>query len=226
MELSIDTSTKYSSIGISVEGKVVREYAWFSKQNHSVELLPSVESLLSISGMGVRDIDCVIVAIGPGGFSSLRVGLSTAKALAAAINVPIIGLNTLDIEAYPFKDVGMPVCSLMDMGRGELAGALYSAEQGSWIKIEKEQVMAPGDLCSSIKDPTLFSGEGVPSFASVLVEYLGKNAVLADQSLPTRSPATLAVMGYQRFQRSEYDDVYSLEPLYLRRPSITTTARR
>jgi len=222
MELSIDTSTRYASVGISIEGKIVREYSWLSKQNHSVELLPSIESLLSTNGMVVRDIDCVVVAIGPGGFSALRVGLSTAKALAVAVNVPIIGLNTLDIEAYPFNGVRMTVCSLMDMGRGEMAAALYSAEQGCWTKIQNEQIMAPDDLCSSIKDPTLFSGEGVAYFASILMEHLGKNAVLADQSLPTRSPATLADMGYQRFQKGEHDDVYSLEPLYLRRPSITT----
>jgi tRNA threonylcarbamoyladenosine biosynthesis protein TsaB len=221
MELSLDTSTRYASVCLSQEGKVMAEYSWFSQQNHSVELLPAVEHLLKTTGTALQDMDCIFVATGPGGFSALRVGLSTAKGLGLALGIPLVALNTLDIEAYPFRGLGLPVCSLLDMGRGEVAIALYAGEEGRWRKLGEEQIVTPQELCSQIREATLFCGEGASSWVSVLKEGLGGKAVVAEQVPPTRRPGTLAQMGYRRFQQGERDDIHSLEPLYLRRPSIT-----
>lgn len=221
MELSIDTSTRYASVGLSQEGKTLAEYSWFSKQNHSVELLPAVEHLFKTTGTALQDMACVFVAIGPGGFSALRVGLSTAKGMGLALGIPLVALNTLEIEAYPFQGLGMPVCPLLDMGRGEMAVALYAGEEGRWGKLWEEQIVTPEELCSRIREPTLFCGEGAFSWTSVLKEGLGEKAVVAEQSSPTRRAGTLAQMGYPRFRRGERDDISTLEPMYLRRPSIT-----
>ncbi|MFH1559831.1 MAG: tRNA (adenosine(37)-N6)-threonylcarbamoyltransferase complex dimerization subunit type 1 TsaB [Chloroflexota bacterium] len=225
MELSIDTSTRYAGVGLSREGKAQAEYSWFSQQNHSVELLPAVEHLLKTTGTALQDLVCVFVATGPGGFSALRVGLSTAKGLGMSLEIPLVALPTLDIEAYPFQGLGMPICPLLDIGRGEVAVALYAGEEGRWSRLWEEQIVTPEELCSRIKDTTLFCGEGASSWASVLKEGLGEKAVVAEQSPPTRRPGSMAQMGYQRFQRGERDDISSLEPLYLRRPSITPPRR-
>ena len=85
--------------------------------------------------------------------------------------------------------------------------------------------MTPEEMGARIHQPTFFCGEGLSLYGPALKEHLGENAVLADQSPPTRRPGTLARMGYQRFQRGDRDDIYSLEPLYLRRPSITEPRR-
>jgi len=161
MELSIDTSTRYASVCLSREGEVVTEYSWFSRQNHSVELLPAIEHLLKTAGMGVQNLECIVVAIGPGGFSALRVGLSTAKGLGVSLGIPLVALNTLDIEAYPYKDSGLPVCSILDIGRGEVAAALYAVEQGRWNKLDQERIMTLEELCDRVQNPTLFCGEGI-----------------------------------------------------------------
>ena len=221
MELSIDTSTRYASVCLSREGEVVTGYSWVSRQNHSVELLPAVDQLLKTAGMVVQDLECIVIAIGPGGFSALRVGLSTAKGLGVSLGIPLVALNTLDIEADPYRDRGLPVCSILDIGRGEVAAALYAAEQGSWNKVDQERIMTPEELCARVQQPTLFCGEGISIYAQALEENLGDRAVLADQSPPTRRPGTLARMGYKRFRQGEHDDIYSLEPFYLRRPTIT-----
>jgi tRNA threonylcarbamoyl adenosine modification protein YeaZ len=225
MELSIDTSTRYASVCLSQEGKVMAEHSWSSRQNHSVELLSAVEHLLKTTGMDLQDVACVMLAKGPGAFSALRVGLSTAKGLGVSLGIPLVALNTLDIEAYPFRGLGLPVCSILDMGRGEVATALYAGGKGDWNRLREEQIMTPEDLCSTIREPTLFCGEGVSLVRQVLEEGLGDAAVVAEQSLPTRRPGALSQMGYERFQRGEMDDIYSLEPLYLRRPSITPPRR-
>jgi tRNA threonylcarbamoyladenosine biosynthesis protein TsaB len=221
MELSIDTSTRYASVCLSREGEVMTEYSWFSRQNHSVELLPAVDQLLKTAGVVVRDLECVVIAIGPGGFSALRVGLSTAKGLGLSLGIPLVALNTLDIEADPYQDRGLPVCSILDIGRGEVAAALYAVEQGRWNKVDQERIMTPEELCDRVQQPTLFCGEGVSLYGTALQEHLGDRAVFADQSPPTRRPATLARMGYQRLKQGEHDNIYSLEPFYLRRPTIT-----
>ena len=221
MELSIDTSTRYASVCLSREGEVVTEYSWFSRQNHSVELLPAIEHLLKTAGMDVQNLECIVVAIGPGGFSALRVGLSTAKGLGVSLGIPLVALNTLDIEAYPYKDSGLPVCSILDIGRGEVAAALYAVEQGRWNKLDQERIMTLEELCDRVQKPTLFCGEGISLYGLALEENLGEKAMLADQSPPTRRPGILAQMGCQRFRQGEHNDIYSLEPFYLRRPTIT-----
>ena len=204
---------------------MLAEYSWVSRQNHSVELLPAVEHLLKATGTALQDVDCIILATGPGGFSALRVGMSTAKGLGVSLEIPLVALNTLDIEAYPFRSLGLPVCSILDMGRGELAMALYAGGRGRWSKLIEEQIMTPEELCSRTQEPTLFCGEGVSLYGGALEEGLREKAVVAEQSPPTRRPGTLAQMGYRRFQRGERDDIYSLEPQYLRRPSISAPRR-
>ena len=225
MELAIDTSTRYAGVCLSQDGRVVVSRSWYSRQNHTVELLPAVEDLLKEAGATVRDLECVIVAIGPGGFSALRVGLSTAKGLCTGLQVPLVALNTLDVEAEPHRGQELPVCALLDMGRGEAAAALYARVNGYWQQVMAERIASPDLLCEGIEQPVLFCGEGVATFGEALTERLGELAVLADQSPPTREPATLAAMGSERHRRGGHDNVKAIEPLYLRRPSISTPRR-
>lgn len=221
MQLSIDTSTRYASVGLSLGSEMQAEYSWVSRQNHSVELLPAIDHLLKTTGSTAEKLDCIFLAAGPGGFSALRVGMSTAKGLGVSLGIPLVAINTLDIEAYPFRGLGLSVCSILDVGRGEMATALFTGSKDGWIKTNEDRVVNPSDLCSSIMEATLFCGEGVSVYGAMLQENLGDKAVIAGQSLPTRKPGTLAQMGYLRFQLGELDDIHDLEPLYLRSPSIT-----
>ena len=95
MELSIDTSTRYASIGLSSGGESVVELTWRSDRNHSVELIPSIQMLLKRVGIALRDLEAIYIASGPGGFSALRVGMSAAKAMAMSLDIP------LDISGHP-----------------------------------------------------------------------------------------------------------------------------
>ena len=225
MELSIDTSTRYAAVGLSRGGKLLAEYAWVSRQNHSVELLPAIDNLLKGVGAAPRDLTCAFVAIGPGGFSALRVGLSTAKGLAVSLGIPLVAVNTLEIEAEPYRGTEMPVCAVLDAGRSEVSAAVYADEDGRWKTVRDARVLSPEELCSDVDSTTFFCGEALPLVAEALQASLGDKAVLADQSPPTRSPATLAQMGYERFARGDLADVSTLEPFYLRKPSITEPRR-
>ena len=120
MELQIDTSTRYAAVGLSVEGESLVEIAWRSERNHSVELVPAINRALDQAGRRLSDLDAVFTASGPGAFSALRVGMSTAKAIASTRGIPLVTVGTLDLEIQPFRSLGLPICAIASAGRNRL----------------------------------------------------------------------------------------------------------
>jgi len=221
MELSIDTSTRYASVCLSDEANVLCQYSWFSQQNHSKELLPYIINLLDSAGTSKEDLDCIIVAAGPGSFSALRVGLSTAKGLCASLGVPLISVNTMEIEAHRFQGLGLPICPVLDIGRGEIAASIYSDSDQAWHCIVKENIYTTTELCSTITSQTIFCGEGIKNVGESIKDELGALAIMPEQNLPTRLPASMAAIGYKIFSTGVWGNMSTVEPIYLRRPSIT-----
>ena len=116
MQLTIDTSTDTASIAIIQNNEVLAELAWRCQQNHTVELLPRLAQLLNNTKVALQSISCIIVAKGPGSFTGLRVGISTAKGLAFSLGIPIIGISTLEVEAYQHAEIEyLAIRSLTDL---------------------------------------------------------------------------------------------------------------
>ena len=109
MLLAIDTSTRHAGIALAQEGQVISCRNWYSQTNHSADLVPAISGTLDQHGLSPKDLDGIACALGPGSFSALRVGLSTAKGLAMASEIPLVGIKTLELEAYPFLFNGIPV---------------------------------------------------------------------------------------------------------------------
>ena len=124
MELALDSSTDTASLALSQHGEVQAELSWLSEQNHTVELMPNVLHLLAQARTGLDDIEAIVVAKGPGSFNGVRVGVATAKALAFALAIPLVGVSTLEVEAFPYAATGKPVCPVQNAGRGDIATAL------------------------------------------------------------------------------------------------------
>ena len=129
MELGIDTSTRYASVALSIDGRVEIELVWRSQRNHSVELVPALRRIMDQAGVDVDGLSAIYVAKGPGGFSALRGGISFAKSLAAAQSIPLVAVGTLDVEAHPFLGFGYPVCAIIDAGRDMAYTATYDAAE-------------------------------------------------------------------------------------------------
>jgi len=106
MQLAIDTSTDTTSLALIQESGVLTELTWRCEQNHSVELLPHLVDLLRQAGTSLQSLTGIIVARGPGSFNALRVGVSTAKGLAFSLGIPIVGISTLEAEAYQHNETG------------------------------------------------------------------------------------------------------------------------
>ncbi len=225
MELSIDASTNYAGVAISREGNTVVELVWRSERNHSVELLPAIQRLMGQMGISTSDFDSVIVARGPGSFSALRVGMSTARGLAMVANIPLVGVGTLDIEAFPYLGLGLPIYAMVEAGRSQMAVAVYDAGYRLGGECPEPALVTVEDMIQSLDGPAIFCGEGVVSIAKEVGEESLEEVKLASIANPTRRPSALAYLGYRRFKRGDVGDMASLEPIYLRGPSITKSKR-
>ena len=127
MLLAVDTSTAQVGVAIYDGAQVPGEYIWRSRQHHTVELAPAIAELLARCGLTMDDIRAIGVALGPGSFTSLRVGLSLVKGLALACDLPLIGIPTLDIYAAGQPASEFPLLAAIQAGRGRLAVGWYQS---------------------------------------------------------------------------------------------------
>ena len=216
MILALDTSTRNASVAIyrRKEG-VVSELTWRSSSHHTAELAPYLDLLLRRNPKGLAGI---AVALGPGSFTGLRVGLSLAKGFALAQEVPLIGIPTLDALAYSQSHQPLPICALLEAGRGRICAALY--EKVSLHQVTDYLLTTVEGLSSEITCPTLICGEIDEAGRAILRKRLGDRAVVASPAASLRRAGFLAELGWERLQRGEVDDPRTLEPLYLHRPEI------
>ncbi len=241
MLLAIDTSTRSASVALADGQRVVAGRSWHSLVNHTTELMPAVSQLLDSRGLSPRDLEAVAVALGPGGFSALRTGLSAGKGLAMAAHIPIIGIGSLDLEAFPFRESGMPVCALLEAGRGEAASAVFSPDG---IRLREDGITGPDELLEEMDSRLrgndedggndeggetggliLFCGEGMPPWAESIRAALGGRAALC-HTPPSARAGSLVALAWERLERGDTDDLDALQPHYLRMPTIGVPKRR
>ena len=214
--LVIDTASALTGAGLFDGADLVAEVTWRSHQNHSRELLPAVDWLLASRGMSKTELDAVTVCLGPGSYAGLRVGLSTAKALAYARGLAIIGIGRLvaDCEPLAFEN-GPPVYAVQAAGRAELAWAAYQRRGGSLGEISQPSLSREEKLVAEISAGAIACGE-LP--ASLIEALLAKGALISDG--PSSRILALGRLGAVRLAAGEVDDLDSLVPMYLREPAI------
>ncbi len=226
MQLAIDTSTDTAGLAIVQDCEILAELTWRCQKNHSVELMPSLSQLLKQAKVELKSISYIIVARGPGSFNGLRVGISTAKALAFSLKVPIVGISTLEAEAYQHAETGLPVCPIFGAGRSEIAAATYQKKGSQWHQITPEHITTIESLCSGITDKTIFCGQITPAIASQLKVKLGERAIIPPPASRLRRAGFLAELGLKRLKAGDFDNSITLQPIYLRRPAITKPKRK
>lgn len=217
MELSIDTASEMASVALSDEGALRAEITWHCRRNHSVELLPTIEQLLTQGHIEKTDLNAVFVSTGPGGYTGLRVGMSVAKGLAYASKLPMVGVGRLELDAYPHAAFSGSVIAVHMAGRGEIAWAMYRG--GPWRELIAPRLSRPEELLSYIETQTLIVGETDENLQHVLLETAGQ-AVFASASVSVRRAGTLAGLGYERLSKGKADEAALLAPMYLRPPAI------
>lgn len=219
MELSFDTASDMVSIGLSREGQLVAEITWLCRRNHTVELLPSVERLLVQGGAAKSDLTAIFVCLGPGTYTGLRVGISTAQGLAYALRLPVVGVGRLELDAYPHAAFPGPIVPVHRAGRGELAWGVYRG--GPWREVRSPRLSPPGTLARQVRQRTLVVGEVDEGLRFFLMEATGGKAMMAPAAARVRRAAGLAELGFARLQAGGAIGPALVRPLYLRPPAVT-----
>ena len=214
MLLAIDTSTRTIGVALYDGSRVLSESSWISKSHHTVELAPAVDESLTRVGANVRDLEAVGVAIGPGGFTGLRIGLALAKGLALSRRIPLIGIPTLDClaAAQPIGDFAL--AAVLQAGRKRLAVGWYQAEGMRWRPEGLLENCTLDDLIAEIRRPTWVCGELAEDARQVLARQT-ENVILASPAQSLRRPAVLAELAWERWQANQMDDLATLKPIYL-----------
>ncbi len=222
MQLTIDTSSQKIGIALSRDERNITGYSWLSQENHTRELTPGIIKLLKENNANIQDINCIIIARGPGSFNGLRVGMSVAKGLALALNVPLIGISTLAAEAYALAGTTTSlVCPLHEAGRGEIAAAIFQMEKASLQQFREEHITTVEQLHLEENSNFIFCGEITAKLAGQIKNIFGNNTQITPLPDSVCRATLIAQLGWQRFKNNDYDNPTTLQPLYLRRPPIT-----
>jgi tRNA threonylcarbamoyladenosine biosynthesis protein TsaB len=214
MLLAVDTSTAQVGLAVYDGAQVIGEYAWRSSQRHTVELAPAVANLLSRSGLTMDNIQVLGVALGPGSFTSLRVGLSLVKGLALARHLAIVGIPTLDILAANQPASRLPLLAAIQAGRSRLAVGWYKSSKKGWQARGPARVVSLQELVDEIHTPSLVCGEFTAEDRGRLANDK-VNVKLISPAQSVRRPAVLAELAWARWQHGDVDDDASLAPIYL-----------
>lgn len=218
MLLAIDTSTRSVGVALYDGTQVLGEMVWTSHDYHTVELAPSVGQILDKAGFPISSLQVLAVALGPGSFTGLRVGLALAKGLALARRLPIIGISTFDVlaAALPVKESSLAV--VLRAGRGRLAVGWYQNQRQVWVPTGRIELVASEALIDRIEQPTLVGGE----LTAGERQALAKKRRIIQLSSPAQSlrrPSYLAELAWRKWQSGEIGDPSSLVPVYLHEAS-------
>ncbi len=170
-------------------------------------------------------IEAIVVAKGPGSFNGLRVGISTAKGLAFTLRIPLLGVNTLEAEAYPFACTALPLRAIQKAGRQEIATAVYRQKDDEWQCLEIDNLASVETLWRRTKQKTLFCGQIPSDMARQIQENLDRRAVICQNNGLSRG-SSLATLGWHKLSKGQHDDLLTLQPIYLRPPHITKPKER
>ncbi|HWQ14431.1 MAG TPA: tRNA (adenosine(37)-N6)-threonylcarbamoyltransferase complex dimerization subunit type 1 TsaB [Roseiflexaceae bacterium] len=220
MLLAIDTSTAIAGLACYEARGLVGECAWFSGRDHTAQLLPQLTLLLRHIGRAREMISALAVALGPGSWSGLRVGISTAKGLALAGGLPLVGVSTLDALAYQHAQPGVTTYPLIRLGRERYASAAYGVGDAEQHRIQPRNTTL-AELCAEVSGPALFCGDIDSEVQDVLRQRLGDRARFPSPAANLRRPGFLAELAWRRLQAGEGDSVATLAPIYLGQPVKT-----
>jgi tRNA threonylcarbamoyladenosine biosynthesis protein TsaB len=220
--LAIETSTMLGGIAVMDDlSGLIAEVRLNVKSTHSERLMTEIDHVLRQAGLKVSDIDVFAIAIGPGSFTGLRIGLSTVKGFSYATGKPIVSVPTLEAFAWNFPYCRHPVCTMLDARKKEVYSALFKWEDGGFIRLIDEVSIRIKRVLEDIKlssdKKVVFTGEGAILYKDKIIEVMGEKAIFASPEKIVPSPANVASIGIKKAIKEEFSEPVSLVPFYIRR---------
>jgi len=214
MLLAIDTSTAQIGLALYDGVNVPGELVWQSHLHHTEQLAPALVGLMERVGVTMDSIQVLGVAIGPGSFTSLRVGLAFVKGLSLARHLPLVGVPTLDIVAASVPLTNRRLGAVVQAGRKRLAVGWYKPAKNGWQSDGPALTMTADELERSINKPVIICGELTAEDRQTLARKY-KNVSLASPAKCVRRPGVLAEIAWHHWQAGKTDNAAALAPIYL-----------
>lgn len=214
--LAIDTSNYPLGIAVIDHEKVIGEYITNVKKNHSIRVMPSIETVLKDCDLTPKDLTKIVVAKGPGSYTGVRIGVSIAKTLAWTLNVPLVGISSLEIlAASTGRYFPGAVSPLFDARRGQIYTGLYQYKEGNLETVQEDQNLQSRNWAAQLKElekPVLFVGNDLPLHRPIIEEVMGEQAHFAALTEHNPRPSELAFLGMNR----EGETIHTFVPNYIR----------
>ena len=222
MILAVNTTTRQFGLALmNMQGTVLAEYLILPKERNFGGFMPAFHALMESTNVAMEEIQTIAVAIGPGSFTGMRVGLAMAKGMAQGLKIPIIGVSSLEALALQVIYPNYPVCPIIDSRKGEVFTALFHwGDDGKMIRTREDTCLRIKDLASMVTKTTIVLGNDFDRQSPLIKEALGAEAVLAQAHLWNLRAPAVGTLGLKRFLAQDFDDAQDLIPIYLRPPDI------
>jgi tRNA threonylcarbamoyladenosine biosynthesis protein TsaB len=223
--LALDTATRSCSVAVAIDDQPVSEVSALSKRTHSVHIMGMIREALALAELGLSEIDGFAVAIGPGSFTGLRIGISTAKGLAFAAGKPCVGVSSLEALASVCLPCPDRICVLMDARKGDVYTAVYQDAGGRLERVGEERVVPPEIILRTIASPHLFVGEAAALYEEKIRMIVAENARWAPRDRHFPKASTVAWLAREPLAQATADGVDRLVPRYLRQSDAELSIR-
>jgi tRNA threonylcarbamoyladenosine biosynthesis protein TsaB len=214
--LSIDTSTTVCSVALHDQGTLLGAYELFTERTSSAMLTTLIGDVVRHTGYELNQLDAIAVAKGPGSYTGLRIGVSTAKGLCFALDKPLLAINTLAAMAEQirsFYPANYTLCPMIDARRMEVYCAFYSTE-GQEVQPTSAEIIDENSFTDWLaRSPVVFFGDGAAKCQAVLGQH--ENAIFTNADIKPAA-RTVGLLTTRAFLANEFEDVASFEPFYLK----------
>lgn len=219
MILAIDSSSLVASVALAEENSVVAQYTMNLKKTHSQTLLPMIDEIFRMTGVEHKQIRAIAVTKGPGSFTGLRIGAATAKGLAFAWNVPIVGVSTIEMMAYNYNYCNKLICPIMDARRGQVYTGIFECPNEKLHTVLADTAITIDELMEQLQKidrEVIFVGDGIPVYQEILDEKLTVAHYFSRAHLSRQQASSLAMLGWDQFKQGMAVAGDSFAPGYMR----------
>lgn len=223
--LAVDTATGSCSAAVAERGRLLAELTVANGRTHSRHLMSIIDSVIEMAEMKIEQLDGFAATVGPGSFTGLRIGISSIKGLAYALQKPVVGISSLDALAWQCNQTPLLICALIDARKKEVYSCRYRFIDREMIKEASEKVASPADSLRGIHEPCVFVGNGAMLYRELIAAELGDLAVFADNSHNLIRASTIAELGLSRIEQEPAADAKMLVPHYIRKSDAELKTR-
>jgi tRNA threonylcarbamoyladenosine biosynthesis protein TsaB len=227
--LAFDTATPVTSVAVGVDGALVAEISITGDKVQMERLMPMIDAALKEAGLTVRDINGVAVGVGPGLFTALRIGVTTANTLSQVLRVPAVGVSSLDVLAAGVAYRGGVVAAAIDARRGEVFARLYRVEDGLAMPLDDQRVLDPqvlADELAALDENVTMVGDGFAAHCNTFKERLANRVTPASPEFMYPRASSLLQLAEPALNQAPRGEPALLAPQYIRQPDAVELIKK